>query len=58
MPALKKTGLGAGLVGLLGVTPTRLEHPLVYMKTRPVVGWAELNLSTHQFTGETGLGWN
>lgn len=49
MPAHTKLGMVAGLVGIIGDCPTRLQHPLVYVKTRSVAGWAGLGHSTHQF---------
>lgn len=49
MPTRAETRAGAVLVGFLRFSPSRLWHPLVYMKTEPVASWVGLGCSIHQF---------
>lgn len=42
-------GLVMGLVGAIGVTPTRLQFPLVYLRVKCAVGWLGLGHSIYWF---------
>lgn len=44
-----KTRLRADLLGVIGTAQIRLWCVLVFMKTRPMAGWAGLGCSTHKF---------